>query len=96
MVANDINYQVPYWVGAATVNLMWKAHSDATSYDVHWTDNSGSGSDQTVNVTGTAYSFQMAAGSKACFQIRTVNQYGSSAFYPSPIYCIDDQGHQVS
>jgi hypothetical protein len=63
---------------------------------LHLTNNFGQGSDQTIPINGTAYSFTMAAGSKSCIQIQTVNQYGNSAWFPSPIYCFNDAGQQVS
>ncbi|ACU69044.1 serine/threonine protein kinase [Catenulispora acidiphila DSM 44928] len=96
MVAGDISVLIPNWVGAATVNVSWKAHSDATSYAIHYTvKGTATNSDQTVPVSGTSYSYQIPADGTTCLQVRTVNQYGSSAFYPSPMYCVNSFG-QVS
>lgn len=96
MVAGDINVQIPNWVGMATVYLTWKAHSDATSYNLHYTvKGTGVNSDQTVPVSGTSYSYQIPADGTTCLQVQTVNQYGSAAYYPSPMYCVNSFG-QVS
>ncbi|MEY9904215.1 serine/threonine protein kinase [Catenulispora sp. MAP12-49] len=97
MEPGDIKYQIPGWVGMATVDLSWKAHSDATSYNLHYTvKGTGVNSDQTVPVSGTSYSYQIPSDGTTCFQVQTVNQYGSAAFYPSPMYCVNAFGQQVS
>ncbi|MEY9856157.1 serine/threonine protein kinase [Catenulispora sp. GAS73] len=96
MVAGDISVLIPNWVGMATVDVSWKAHSDATSYSLHYTINGTPATDQTVPVGGTGYSYQIPAGSTTCLQLATVNQYGQSAMYPSPMYCVNSFGQVVS
>jgi hypothetical protein len=49
-----------------------------------------------VPVNGTSYSYQFPAGSTTCIQLATVNQYGTSAYYPSPMYCVNDAGQTSS
>ena len=95
MVAGDITALIPSWVGAPTLNLSWKAHSDATSYVLHYTISGSypvSNPDNTVPVNGTSYSYQFPAADTTCIQIRTVNEYGTSAYYPSPMYCVNGMG----
>ena len=96
MVAGDITVLIPNWVGMATVNVSWKAHSDASSYSLHYTIDGTPGTDQTVSVGGTSYSYQIPAGSTTCLQLATVNQYGRSAMYPSPMYCVNSFGQVTS
>ena len=97
MVAGDITVLIPNWVGMATVNVSWKAHSDATSYTIHYTvKGTNTNTDQTVPVGGTSYSYQIPADGTTCLQVQTVNQYGSSAFYPIPMYCVNSFGQVTS
>jgi len=104
MVAGDITVLIPNWFGEPTINISWKAHSDATSYKLHYTYSSTTTSglnpppptDQTVAVNGTSYSYQFPAGDNTCIQVATVNQYGTSAYYPIPMYCVNDMGQQTS
>jgi serine/threonine protein kinase len=96
MNPGDISVNIPPWGGMATVDLSWKAHSDATSYSLHYTvKGTATNTDQTVPVGGTSYSYQIPADGTTCFQLATVNQYGSSVFYPIPMYCVNSFG-QVS
>ncbi|MEZ0111188.1 serine/threonine protein kinase [Catenulispora sp. EB89] len=96
MGAGDISVWIPNWVGMATVDVSWKAHSDATSYSLHYTINGTPATDQTMSVGGTSYSYQIPAGSTTCLQLAAVNQYGRSAMYPSPMYCVNSFGQVVS
>jgi serine/threonine protein kinase len=104
MVANDITVLIPNWFGSPTADISWKAHSDATSYKLHYTYSPTTTSglnpppptDQTVSVNGTSYSYQFPAGDNTCIQVATVNQYGTSAYYPIPMYCVNDFGQQTS
>ncbi|WP_370346034.1 serine/threonine protein kinase [Catenulispora sp. EB89] len=104
MGAGDITVLIPNWFGEPTINISWKAHSDATSYKLHYTYSSTTTSglnpppptDQTVAVDGTSYSYQFPAGDNTCIQVATVNQYGTSAYYPIPMYCVNDMGQQTS
>jgi len=93
MGANEISVRIPPWFGMATVNVTWTAHSDATSYVLHYTISNGT--DENVPVNGTAYSYTMPAGSTSCVQVRTVNQYGQAA-WSDPKLCFDSAGHQIS
>ncbi|MFD0639169.1 hypothetical protein ACFQ9X_53880 [Catenulispora yoronensis] len=85
---------IPGWVGIATVQVTWVARGDATGYELHYTVDSGT--DQTVSVSGTSYSYQIPAGSSSCIQVRPLNQYGKAAFYPSPMFCFNSFGQTVS
>jgi hypothetical protein len=97
MNPGDINVQIPGWVGMATVDLTWKAHSDATSYSLHYTvKGTATNTDQTVPVSGTSYSYQIPADGTTCIQLAAVNQYGTSAFYPIPMYCVNSFGQPAS
>ena len=96
MGPGDISVQIPNWVGMATVYVSWKAKSDATSYNLHYTvKGTGTNSDQTVPLSGTSYSYQIPADGTTCLQVQNVNQYGASAYYPNPMYCVNAFG-QVS
>lgn len=104
MKAGEITVLIPNWFGEPTVNISWKAHSDATSYKLHYTYSPTTTSglnpppptDQTIPVNGTSYSYQFPAGDNTCIQVATVNQYGMSAYYPSPMYCVNDFGQTTS
>ncbi|WP_194892683.1 serine/threonine protein kinase [Catenulispora pinisilvae] len=104
MLAGEITALIPDWFGEPTINISWKAHSDATSYKLHYTVSPGATSglnpppptDQTVSANGTSYSYQFTAGGVTCLQVATVNQYGVSAYYPSPMTCFNDFGQQTS
>ncbi|NUR60761.1 MAG: protein kinase [Catenulispora sp.] len=98
-VHGEIGVSIPAWFGATpiTVSVSWKAHSDATSYVVHYTVDNGT--DKQVPVTGTSYSYDMyslGSGSTSCIQLRTVNQYGQSGWYSDPIWCFNSSGQTVS
>jgi hypothetical protein len=93
MGPGDITVLIPNWAGMATVNVSWKAKSDATSYNLHYTvKGTGMNTDQTVPLTGTSYSYQIPADGTTCLQVQNVNQYGSSAYYPIPMYCVNSFG----
>ena len=104
MGAGEITALIPTWFGEPTMNISWKAHSDATSYKLHYTISPGVSSglnpppatDQTIPVDGTSYSYQFTAGGVTCLQLAAVNQYGVSAYYPSPMTCFNDGGQQTS
>ena len=97
MGAGDIKVQIPNWAGMATVDLSWPARSDATGYKLHYTvKGTGMNTDQTVPVSGTSYSYQIPADGTTCLQLQNVNQYGASAFYPSPMYCVNSFGTVTS
>jgi uncharacterized membrane protein YgcG len=69
--------------------VSWNAQSDATSYDIHY-QNSTSGANQVLHVTGTSYTIDTAnSGDHVCLQMRADNQYGDSAWYPSSPWCFD-------
>ncbi|MBS2531344.1 serine/threonine protein kinase [Catenulispora sp. NF23] len=104
MGAGEITALIPTWFGEPTMNISWKAHPDATSYKLHYTISPGVSSglnpppatDQTIPVDGTSYSYQFTAGGVTCLQLAAVNQYGVSAYYPSPMTCFNDGGQQTS
>lgn len=97
-VHGDVSVTIPPWFGGATVDVSWASRSDATGYELHYTVDDGMGhkSDQTVPLTATSYSYQMAATATSCVQVRPVNQYGKPAFYPSPMICFNTQAQVVS
>ncbi|NUR31795.1 MAG: fibronectin type III domain-containing protein [Catenulispora sp.] len=95
----EIGVNVPGWIGSTPldVTVSWNAHSDATSYVLHYTVDNGT--DQQVTVSGTSYVYKMnsmGSGSTSCIQLRAVNQYGQSAFYPQPMFCFNSNGQTVS
>ncbi|NUP49639.1 MAG: serine/threonine protein kinase [Catenulispora sp.] len=90
----EVTVTIPPWFGAATVQVAWATRSDATGYELHYTINNGT--DQTLSLTGTSYSYQLPAGSTSCVQARPVNQYGKPAWYPSPMVCFDASANVIS
>ena len=88
-----VGANIPAWFGEATVNAYWNADAGATSYVLHY-DIDGGG-DQYVPVNGTSSSYMLPAGSTSCIQVQAVNQYGKSAYAPSPPLCFNSAGQQV-
>ena len=48
-----------------------------------------------ATVNGTSSSYMLPAGSTSCIQVQAVNQYGKSAYAPSPPLCFNSAGQQV-
>jgi serine/threonine protein kinase len=88
-----VGANIPAWFGEATVNPYWSADAGATSYVLHYNINGGG--DQYVPVNGTSSSYMLPAGSTSCIEVQAVNQYGKSAYAPSPPLCFNSAGQQV-
>ncbi|WP_370364827.1 serine/threonine protein kinase [Catenulispora sp. GP43] len=88
-----VGAKIPAWFGEATVNAYWNADAGATSYVLHYTIDGGG--DQYVPVNGTSSSYMLPAGSTSCIQVQAINQYGKSAYAPSPPLCFNSAGQQV-
>lgn len=88
-----VGANIPAWFGEATVNTYWNVDAGATSYVLHY--NIDGGGDQYVPVNGTSSSYMLPAGSTSCIQVQAVNQYGKSAYAPSPPLCFNSAGQQV-
>lgn len=72
-----------------TILISWPAQSDATSYDIDYTDSLQPG-DNRINVTGTSTSIDTIPGATICVQMRAVNKYGQSAWYPTSPDCVEN------
>jgi serine/threonine protein kinase len=90
----EVGVKIPPWFGVATVNVSWATRPDATGYELHYTIDNGT--DQTLSLTGTSYSYQLYAGGTSCVQARPINQYGKPAWYPAPMVCFNSNGDTVS
>lgn len=88
-----VGAQIPAWFGEATVYPYWSADPGAAGYVLHYNINGGG--DQYVPVNGTSSSYMLPAGSTSCIEVQAVNEYGKSAYAPSPPLCFNSAGQQV-
>ncbi|OLE26035.1 MAG: hypothetical protein AUG49_09210 [Catenulispora sp. 13_1_20CM_3_70_7] len=92
LASGEVKVNIPEWYLMAGIDVSWNAHPDATGYIVHFTKSDGD--DETISVPDPWYSYQVEKGLTTCVQVKAVNEYGQTAFSPSPIYCVDPGPHQ--